>query len=117
MATLPSVTLFPRHIVTLFPVVAVGGGFTVTITFEVALPHAFVMVNEYVPGVVTVMVGVVAPVLQVPPPVFPESITLPPLQNVRGPFAVITGLTGGWLNVTTIMFEVTLPHALVFVTE
>ena len=69
------------------------------------------------PAVVTVMVGVVAPVLHFPPPVLPESITLPPAQNVSGPFAVITGLTGGWLNVTTILFEVTLPHAFVFVTE
>ena len=117
MAALPMVTLFPEQIVTLLPVVAVGGGFTVTITFEEALPHAFVMVKEYVPAAVTVMVGVVAPVLHVPPPVLPESITLPPVQNVSGPFAVITGLTGDWLKDTTIIFEVILPQAFVFVTE
>ena len=63
------------------------------------------------------MVAVVAPVLQVPPPVFPESVTLPPLQNETGPLAVITGVEGGWLNVTIITFEVALPQAFVFVTE
>ena len=41
------------------------------------------------------MVGVVAPVLQVPPAVLPESITLPPLQSETGPLAVMTGVAGG----------------------
>ena len=41
MVTLPSVTLFPEQMVTLFPVAAVGSGFTETITLEEALPHAF----------------------------------------------------------------------------
>ena len=63
------------------------------------------------------MVVVVAPVLQVPPPVLPESITLPPLQNEIGPFAVMTGVAGGWLSVTSITFDVALPHVFVFVTE
>ena len=63
------------------------------------------------------MVVVVAPVLQVPPPVLPESLTLPPVQNETGPLAVMTGVAGGWLSVTTITFDVALPHALVFVTE
>ena len=42
---------------------------------------------------VTVIVGVVAPVLQVPPS-FPESITLPPAQNVVAPLAEIIDAVG-----------------------
>ena len=60
---------------------------------------------------------VVAPVLQIPPPVLPESMTLPPVQNETGPFAVMTGVAGGWLKDTTITFDVALPHPLLFVTE
>ena len=63
------------------------------------------------------MVGVVAPVLQVPPPALPERVTLPPAQNEMGPPAVITAATGSWFTVTTIWFEVTVPQELVFDTE
>jgi hypothetical protein len=43
------------------------------------------------------------------------SVTFPPLQNVVGPFAVITGAAGEGLTVTTIEFEVA-AHPLAFVT-
>ena len=62
------------------------------------------------------MVGVVAPLLQVPPE-FPERITLPPVQNAVGPPAVITDAVGPGVIVTIIWLEVTLPQAFVFVTK
>ena len=47
----------------------------------------------------TVIVGVVALVLHVPP-MFPERISLPPAQNVVAPFAVITEAVGCTPRVT-----------------
>ena len=44
------------------------------------------------------MVGVVAPVLHVPP-TLPERITLPPPQNEVGPLAVIMDAVGNGLIV------------------
>ena len=46
------------------------------------------------------MDGVDAPVLQTPP-IFPESVTLPPAQNVVGPLAEIVEAIGNGLTVTT----------------
>ena len=40
------------------------------------------------------MDAVVAPVLQVPPSLLPDSVTLPPLQNEVDPSAVMTGVAG-----------------------
>ena len=50
---------------------------------------------------VTVIAGVIAPLLQTPP-TLPESVTLPPSQNVIAPLAEIADTTGGWSTVTII---------------
>ena len=50
---------------------------------------------------VTVMDAVVAPLLQVPP-LFPDNVTLPPVQNDVGPPAEIIDATGSGLTVTDI---------------
>ena len=47
------------------------------------------------------IVGVVAPLLHVPP-ILPESITFPPIQNASGPPAVIIEAVGAALIVTII---------------
>ncbi len=62
------------------------------------------------------MVGVDAPVLQTPP-LFPNRVTKPPLQNVVKPPAVIVGAVGKGFTDTTILFDIVLPHELVVVTE
>ena len=87
-----------------------------TMLLEVVLPHELVVVTEYVPDVVTLMVGVVAPVLQTPP-LFPDKVTEPPLQNVVAPPAVIVAAVGTGLTVTTMLLEVVLPQELVVVTK
>ena len=46
------------------------------------------------------MDGVDAPVLHIPP-IFPESVTLPPSQNEVGPLAEIVEAVGNGLTVTT----------------
>ena len=51
---------------------------------------------------VTVIVGVVSPLLQIPP-TFPESMTLPPSQNDVAPFAVIIDAIGGNPIVTILL--------------
>ena len=47
------------------------------------------------------MLCVVSPVLQVLPEAALEvNVTLPPVQKLRGPFAVITGLSGALTTAT-----------------
>ena len=57
----------------------------------------------------TVIEGVVAPVLQVPPFIFPESVTLPPIQNVNAPLAVMTGTMGRMATSTTLPSKLIAP--------
>lgn len=52
------------------------------------------------------MVEVVAPLLHVPPLLFPLSTAKPPAQNVVGPPAVIVDAKGCGLTVIVILFEV-----------
>jgi hypothetical protein len=78
----------------------VGDGFTVTTTGVDVPPQ--LPVTEYVPEVVTVILCVVAPVLQVfPVAKLDVSVTLPPAQKVSGPLAVITGGAEPTPTVTT----------------
>lgn len=89
-----STTLFPEQKVVGPPAVifAAGTGFTVTVVgAEVPVhPPVCVTTTVYVPDVVTFIDCVVAPVLQVyVEPVFAVSVTLPPLQKVVGPLALI----------------------------
>ena len=56
----------------------------------------------------TVIVGVIAPVLQTPP-TFPESTTLPPMQNVTALFAVIIEAVGCMATFTILVFSSILP--------
>ena len=76
-----------------------------------------VFVTEYVPPLVTVMEGVVAPFDQVFPVADDEvRVTEPPAQNVVGPFAAAV-TTGSAFTVTGIAAEVAVqPLASVTVT-
>jgi len=83
-------------------IVAVGSGLTVMVCEAGAevQPFASVVVTVYVPLVLTVMVGVVAPVDQrydVPPDAV--RVTLPPAQKVVGPEGVMVAVGSG-LTVT-----------------
>ncbi len=62
------------------------------------------------------MLACVPPLLQVPP-LFPDKVTEPPLQNVVAPPAVIIGVTGNGFTVTSMLFDAVLPHEFVVVTE
>jgi hypothetical protein len=87
-----------------------GSGFTVTVmAFEGAeLQPPLLTTTEYVPLVVTEIDWVVAPpgvqILLVGLLLF--KVTLPPAQNVVGPAAVIVGVAGTGLTVTTVGAEV-----------
>ena len=81
----------------------IGKGFTVTsILFDAVIPHELVVDTEYVPEVVTLMLGVVTFVLQTPP-LFPDKVTEPPAQNVVAPLAVIVDAVGKGFTVTGIL--------------
>lgn len=91
------------------PVTAIVGvvasGFTLTVvpadTAEVQFP--LLKVTEYVPEVVTVIDGVVAPFDHTFPVAAEEvNTTLPPAQKVVGPPAVIVGVAGKALTVTVV---------------
>ena len=60
---------------------------------------------------------VVAPLLQVPPLIFPAKVTVEPVQIVVGPLAEITAAVGKGLTVTAIAFEFTEPQLFAFVTK
>lgn len=63
------------------------------------------------------MVAVVAPLLHVPPPVLPDSVTVLPAQKVVAPPAVIVDATGAGFAVILIVLELTEPHELLLVTK
>ena len=86
-----------------------GNGLTVTTTLADVVPQLAVFVNVYVPLVLTVIVGVVAPVLHTPPFVLPESVTLPPTQKDKGPFAEITGVMGRIATSTILLLKLSAP--------
>ena len=89
--------------------------FTVTtILFDIVLPHELVVVTEYVPDVVTLMVGVVAPVLQTPP-LFPDKVTEPPLQNVVALPAVIIDAIGNGFIVNVFDVDAVQPLSLLII--
>ena len=58
---------------------------------------------------VTVIDPVVSPVLQTPP-IFPESITLPPAQKVVAPLAVIVDATGNPLLIILLCKSIAPAH-------
>ena len=60
------------------------------------------------------MLGVVAPLLQVPP-TFPDKVTVLPAHKVVAPLAEIVEALGVALTVTVIEFQLTLPQELLFV--
>ena len=62
------------------------------------------------------MLGVVAPLLQVPP-TFPVKVTVLPAQNVVAPPAVMVDAVGVALTITFMVLELTLPQELLFVTK
>jgi len=107
-----SVTLPPAQNVSGPPAVIVGVAgklFTVTVVgVEEAdvQPAAFVTCTEYDPVALTVMLEVVAPVDQrYEVPALEVSVTLPPVQKVNGPPAVIVGVAGIVLTVTVVAAE------------
>ena len=117
-----SVTLPPVQKVRgpLAVIVGVAGKvFTVTVVgteAEDIQPAAFVTCTEYEPVVLTVMLAVVAPVdHRYEVPALEVRVTLPPVQNVSGPPAVIVGVEGTALTVTFVAAEGALrqPAALV----
>jgi hypothetical protein len=87
----------------------VGFAFTVTtVAVEVAVqPEPFVIVTVYEPEELTVMDCDVAPVDHVFPLAADEvNVTEPPLQKVVGPPAVMVGVDGFALTVTTVAVDV-----------
>ena len=62
------------------------------------------------------MLGVVAPLLQVPP-TFPDKVTVLPAHKVVAPLAEIVEAVGVALTTTLILLEFTLPQPLVLVTK
>lgn len=98
-------------------IVGVAGiGFTVTVTpAEAGDVHPLtVLVTVYVPEVVAVIDGVIAPVDQVfPEPAEDVRVTEPPVQNVVAPPAVIVGADGVAFTVSVAPLEFALPHELV----
>ena len=63
------------------------------------------------------MVEVVAPLLHVPPLIFPDKVTVLPAQKVVAPPAVIVDAVGAAFTITLIVFELTLPQELELVTK
>lgn len=110
-----SVTLFPeQNVVGPFAVIcATGKGSTLTFIEAISVPQEFVTATVYVPAVFTVIAEFVELLLQryVPPP-DAVSVTLPPVQNDVGPFAVICATGRG--KTVTLMDAVSVPQ--VFVT-
>ena len=100
-------------------IVATGAAFTVMVDpAEVAEhPLAFVINTEYVPGVVAVIVEVVAPLLhKYVAPALAVKTTFPPWQKVVGPPAVIVA-AGEAFTITGVATDVALhPEAFVTVT-
>ena len=92
-----------------------GNGFTVTVMLfegkEVQPP--LLTTTEYVPLVVAEIEAVVAPpgVQTLLTGLLLFSVTLPPAQKVVGPEAVITGVAGSGLTVTTVGAEVAVQPA------
>lgn len=87
---------------------AAGSGFTVTAEeAEGEVQPLAETVNVYVPLAVTVMDCVTAPVDQVLPVAEDDvKVTEPPEQKVVGPLAVIVGVAGTGVTVTTVAAEV-----------
>ena len=81
-----------------------GTGFTVTVVEAAAEVQPFAeTVSVYVPAVETTIDCVVSVVDQVFPVAAEEvSVTDPPVQNVNGPLAVMVGVAGIGLTVTTV---------------
>lgn len=80
-------------------------------------PAALVTCTVKLPDVVTSILDVVAPFDQrYVAPALAVRVTLPPVQNVKGPPAEITGVTGIEFTVTVVTFEAGLRHPPVFVT-
>jgi hypothetical protein len=102
-----NVTDCPAQIVISGPPNIDGKGLTVTtVGAELAEQFPFDTVTEYDPLCVTVMDGVVAPLDQVFPVVLDDvSTTEPPAQNVVALPAVIVGVVGKGLTVTTVGAE------------
>lgn len=105
------------------PAVIVGvAGFAFTVTVVVAdvaeQPEPLVTVTEYVPEVLTVIDCEVAPVdHRLPVAEDDVKVTEPPVQKVVGPPAVIVGVDGLALTVTTVVVDVAeQPDPLVTVT-
>lgn len=116
-----SVTVFPAQKVVAPPAVivdAVGEALTITLMiFEFTLPQLLLLVTKKFPVVLTVIDAVVAPLFQVPPLLFPDKVTVEPVQIVVGPFEEITAVVGKGLTVTAIVFEFTEPQLFEFVTK
>ena len=60
---------------------------------------------------------VVAPLLQVPPLLFPDKVTVEPVQIVVGPLAAIVAAVGKGFTVTAIVFELIVPQLFELVTK
>ena len=95
-----------------------GAGLTTTVVLaEVALQPAAPTVTENVAAVVTVMLCVVAPLLQVLPlPAEDVSTTDPPVQKVKGPPAEMVGVGGLEFTETTLARDVAEQFPLLTVT-
>ena len=65
----------------------------------------------------TVIDAVVAPLLHVPPLLFPNKVTVLPVQIVVEPLAEITEAVGKGLTITAMVFEFTEPQLFEFVTK
>jgi hypothetical protein len=88
---------------------AAGFGLTVTTVGNEVTVHPFrsVYVTSYAPEEFTVIEGVIAWLFHSIPVACDEvSVTLPPLQNMVGPFAEIVGAVGVGFTVTAIAFDV-----------
>jgi hypothetical protein len=85
------------------------GGLEITatlLTAEVEAQDPLETVTEKLPLAETVMLGVVAPLLQVLPVGEDEvNMTEPPWQKVRGPEADMVGVAGDGFTVTATAFE------------
>jgi hypothetical protein len=67
--------------------------------------------------VLTVIEAVVAPLLHVPPLLFPDKVTVEPEHIVVAPLAEMTATVGNGLTVTAIEFELTVPQLFELVTK
>ena len=100
-------------------IVGVGMGLTVTMVgVEVAVQFSLETVTEYDPLCETVMDCVVAPLDQIFPVALEEvNTTEPPAQNVVDPLAVIVGIVGKGLTITTVGAELAVQFPFETVTE